>query len=206
MGVRFEAEGLPYEQSYDCGYATYGLYRLALAHAISPAAALVLRELWLGDMPVDGGGMASFRIRDDDVAGHRPDVDAALGAIAAGMPSARVTVPADGFPAAVTAPFGEVDAFLRAELGDACCGCLFYAPDTEGELTGEECAALVADIEAHLDGREPPHVLGHNYGETSYATDEEGRPVPVMRGYDMHGQFMGMFRHCAERGVRLAWH
>lgn len=210
MGVHFEAEGLPYEETYDCGYITYGMYRMALASAISPVAGMVLRRLLLGGMVVDDDGVTSFELDGDDIAKSRLDAEDVIKAIAQGMPSATVA----GFkgdwllgerPISVRAPFDEVDAFLRSELGDTCCECLFYAPDTEGELTGEECAELVADIEEHLDGKEPPHMPGHNYGEAGYATDEEGRLVPVMREYDMHEQFMGMFRHCAERGVRLTW-
>lgn len=211
MGVHFEAEGLPYERSYDCGYITYGLYRLALARAMSPVASLLLRKMWLGMLDVDEeADEVAFDVIPNDGDSSGLGLDDIVSALSDGMEGTEVRTMARGRDGQVSVvsvrtPYASLDAFLRAELGDTCCECLFYAPDDEGELTARECAELVADIERHLEGREPPRMPGHNYGETRYATGEDGGLVPETRTYDMHEQFMGMFRHCAENEVRLTW-
>lgn len=61
MGVSFHAAGLAYEDSYDCGYATYGGYRMALANAIDSEFGTLYRAWYTNVGVEEKGDSASFR-------------------------------------------------------------------------------------------------------------------------------------------------
>lgn len=214
MGVCFRADGLGYEDGYDCGYMTLFIYKTQIAFAVSLVAGFMYQNWALGtfDTPdphddEDARILTIFpcdtkRVPIPDSCHIWPSQLARMCAEA--IDGAVAGTDGNGDPT-VTFSLSALDEFLRRELGDATMECLLYAPDTEGELTPQECADLLADLDSHLEGKEPPNVRGHNYGETEMVSDEAGRPIPRMREYPMHDQFRRMLRHCAENGVPLVW-
>lgn len=216
MGVTFQAEGLAYEDSYDCGYITLGAYKLEVARRASPLAGALYRKWAFGylddfdrgdgnEVTDMGDKVVKAQIFVEDLAqdADPPTIDDVAEEAETAFPG-HVTRPMRS-EVDITVTMGELDSFLRETVGDAVMGCLLYAPDTEGRLEPDECTELLADLDRLFSDREAPQILAHNYGETTAVVDERGCPRPRIRHYLMHEQMRGMLRHCAERGVPLIW-
>ena len=205
MGVAFHADGLAYEDSYDCGYLTFDAYRIALAKVLSPLAGIVYEAVLLGttdDAEIDGTEALRVEIRMDAGDGNPADLLRGLCPIGAG--SGGLLILDEGVPGTIVAvmTYEALNEMLGVAYGPYLASFL-SAPDSEGELSSEECAGILRDL-GRLGDKSVPAV-GHNYGETILSVDGDGRRIVTVRHYPMHSQFVGMFRHCAEAGVPLSW-
>lgn len=197
MGVAFRAEGLPlpYEDTYDCGYATLLAYRLALASAASPVMGHVYRGMAFGEFSSEDtaeGEVLTFDMRGSGI----PD-----GLIKA-FSSSHEGIRAEDGCATLSMGLDALNAAMRAEYGPDLSSFL-CAPDADGRLSADECAGILRDLQRF--GSLDVGVRGHNYGTTELSVDEDGARRVRTHDYDMHEQFVGMFRHCAEGGADLVW-
>ena len=197
MGVTFQAEGtpIPYEDTYDCGYTTFLAYRIALASAASPIMGQVYRQVSFGTFETVAGNRAEIMVFDlsEGPVGAEEILrfaDAHEG-VTASEDTSSLSMTLDALNAAMHEAYGpDLSSFL-------------CAPDTEGRLSPSECAGILADL-----GRIGPvdiGMRGHNYGTTEMSVDGDGRRAVQLHEYDMHEQFVGMFRHCADSGSTLVW-
>ena len=232
MGVHFQAEGLAYEDSYDCGYVTFNDYRCELAKAISPLAGTVYAA-WLscergyedddGAFHEDGCRlMLPFPEYDDaleerrlaaktegDGESPRPADDAALAALLDGKRDELETIGLLGVELApgnrgmsalsCTARYEALDRLFSEAFSPEAANLLF-APDTEGSFPWQECRDLYQELrEYSMDA------VGHNYGESKIVAGPGGKPEASCRAYNMHEQFLNMFKHCWDNRVDLRW-
>lgn len=205
MGVTFSADGLSYEDSYDCGYATVWAYRSSLATAVNPVAGAIYEAVASGEMREDDDGHVIIKLGcitdasgrelgTEEVADWLGDMSGRIGDIGFdspyGMGGTMVRTSYEALNALFVETYGkDLASFL-------------LAPDCEGVLEPDECAGILRDLEAL--GNPSPHVTGHNYGEVELRVTG-GRRQVTMREYDMHSQFLGMFRHCEKQHVPLRW-
>lgn len=203
MGVSFHAAGLAYEDSYDCGYATYGGYRMALANAIDSEFGTLYRA-WYTNVGVeekdDSLSFRSFMFADteEEIEAIRslPPVNvqyADKNFLSLGRPKDE---PLAGNAAKkyAVAVIVDWDAFCKytAERISEAAKKLLFASDCEGKWSWRECRDMYKDLSGYK-----VDTLGHNYGEMI--------PGGKMRTFNMHEQFMGMMRHCWKRRVNLWW-
>lgn len=213
MGVTFQVEGLAYEDSYDCGYAIFDGYRIALAQAINPVAGRVYEVVVMGDadyeeiggkdvlmLGLDASEMADERFADGEAVKGELRRLCPVGAADGGLAFHRSF--GDGSHVSVRITYDAMNEMMREAYGEDLASFL-SAPDTEGELTGEECLGILRDLSRFGSISVP--VLGHNYGEAQLSVGEDGKRQVTLRHYNMHEQFVGMFRHCADNGVVLTW-
>lgn len=206
MGVHFDAAGLAYEDSYDCGYITYGQYRIALAKAIDPEFGF-LYEGWYGSYCHEEDGSWVHEVMLHARGPAELEFILALPLIE------NVQVRGDRFMRSMTQEEWDrldegfvrkkqatVEADMRRD--DFCklvdervsetAQNLLFAPDSEGKWSWKECRDMYKELSGYEVG-----TLGHNYGEVVRGGE--------MRTYNMHEQFMGMTRHCWKRRVNLWW-
>lgn len=213
MGVTFHAEGLAYEDAYDCGYAIFDKYRIDLAHAIHPVVGRIYESVVMGDAEYEETGehdvlMLSLCIEDiedsermsaesiqDELRRLCPD-----GVRDGGLQFRPVLGDSSSVDMRIT--YDAVNEMMRNAYGEDLASFL-SAPDSEGELTGDECGGVLRDLDRV--GKVDVPTIGHNYGETVLSVDTEGHREVKIRYYPMHSQFLGMFRHCAENNVSLVW-
>lgn len=211
MGVSFHAEGLAYEDSYDCGYLTLWAYRKELATVVNPVMGRIYGCVSMGDATYgekDGEDVLTVSVETfSDGEGREWDAQAIEGEMrrlcqGMGGHGLDVVISLDGRSAEACMSYDALNGMMVSAYGEFLSSFL-CAPDTEGELTGEECAGILSDLDRL--GNPTVSAVGHNYGETSLSVDEGGRRQVSIRNYGMHSQFVKMFRHCADHDVTLMW-
>ena len=213
MGVTFHAEGLAYEDSYDCGYVVFEEYRDALAKAANPVMGQVYAIVTDGFADyeeVGGRDMLLFAIdevcdetgREMGAKEIREGLFSLCPESADGCRGLWVMSQGDNLPLDIRMTFDALNAMMRVAYGKHLASFL-SAPNDEGMLDAEDCRGILDDLKRLGDLSIP--LKGHNYGETEMTVDEDGRRAVHIRHYPMHSQFVGMFRHCAEHNVTLMW-
>lgn len=133
MGLTVKIKGLTDEETYDCGYVTFGVYRMAIAEAYDKEFGTLYKK-WYGF--TNEGQLTVKDIK-------------------------RMNKLCNN----------DLDIFLNHS-------------DCDGKFTPQECKKIynaMKDLKVEMQG--------HNYG--------------VMKPYNMHKQWLNMFKHCYKKRVNM---